>query len=57
VLDLNGVARTAGGASFEPLGPISISNSTFRNIGTASNRVSRVDINWANTTVNGQPAQ
>lgn len=57
VLDLNGVAMTASGASFEPMGPISISNSTFRNIATATNRVSRVTINWTNTTINGQPAK
>jgi hypothetical protein len=39
------------------MGPISISNSTFRNIATATNRVSRVTINWTNTTINGQPAK
>jgi polygalacturonase len=57
VLDLNGTAMTAGGMSFQPMGPIAISNSTFKNIGNATNQVSAVTINWTNSTINGQPAK
>jgi polygalacturonase len=57
VLDLNGVATTATGTTFYPVGPVQITNSTFRNIATASNRVANVTVTWNNTTINGQPAR
>jgi polygalacturonase len=57
VLDLNGTAMTASGMSFDPMGPIAISNSTFKNIASATNQLTRVTINWSNTTINGQPAK
>jgi polygalacturonase len=57
VLDLNGNATTSTGTAFAPIGPVAISNSTFKNIGNATNQVSRVTINWTSTTINGQPAK
>jgi polygalacturonase len=57
VLDLNGVATTAAGVTFAPIGPVTISNSTFKNIANPTNQVTRVTINWSNTTINGQPAK
>jgi polygalacturonase len=57
VLNLKGTARTATGTTFEPMGPIAISNSTFKNIANPSNQVTQVTINWSNTTINGQPAK
>jgi polygalacturonase len=57
VLDLNGVATTATGTTFYPIGPVQITNSTFKNIATATNRVANVTVNWNNTTINGQPAR
>ena len=30
---------------------------TFENIANPANQVSRVTINWSNTTINGQPAK
>jgi hypothetical protein len=56
VLDLDGAATTSTGTSFAPIGPVTISNSTFRNIADATNRVSQVTITWSHTTINGQPA-
>ena len=38
-----------------PMGPLQIDDCTFKNIGTATNRVSHVTVNWTNTTINGQP--
>jgi polygalacturonase len=57
VLDLNGTAMTASGTTFAPIGPITISNSAFKNVGSAANQVTKVTINWSNTTINGQPAK
>jgi polygalacturonase len=57
VLQLDGTAMTASGASFEPMGPLQISNSTFKNIASATNQVTRVTVSWTNTTINGQPAR
>jgi polygalacturonase len=57
VLDLNGVGMTASGAPFYPIGPVKIGASTFRNIASATNRITNVTIDWSNTTINGAPAR
>jgi polygalacturonase len=57
VLDLDGVARTASGTAFHPIGPVRISDSTFRNIANPANAVSQVTIRFSNTTIDGQPAR
>jgi polygalacturonase len=57
VLDLAGAAMTATGMTINPIGPISISNSTFEHIANAANRVNQVTINWRNATINGAPAR
>jgi polygalacturonase len=54
VLQLNGVARTADGTTFQPMGPLTISNSTFRNITTATDTTTGVTVTWLNTTINGK---
>jgi polygalacturonase len=57
VLDLNGVAVTSTGMAFNPIGPVSIANSTFNDIARAANRVTQVTINWTASTINGAPAR
>jgi polygalacturonase len=52
VLDLQGMSAA------NPLGSVAISNSTFTNIGTATNRIVDVrSVTWDQVTINGAPAR
>jgi polygalacturonase len=57
VLDIDNVAMTAAGQTYHPVGPVQISDSTFRNIANPTSKLVEVTINWRNTTINGQPAR
>ena len=57
VLQLQGAATTSTGMTFYPIGTVTISNSTFRNIANPSNQAEHVDVNWINTTINDIPVR